>query len=49
MSATPNGYPETGIETATPYYQGWVSFTRFATYGIISLVVLLSLMALFLV
>lgn len=44
MSNTPS-YPETAIETAGPYYQGWLTFTKFATFGICAIVALLVIMA----
>ncbi len=40
---------QSSIESAAPYYQGWVNFTRWATYGVIGIVALLAVMALTLV
>lgn len=44
MSKAPS-YPEQPIETAVTHYNGWVTFTRFATYGIVATVILLAVMA----
>lgn len=33
------------IESAGPYYEGWVQFTRWSKYGIIAIVALLAVMA----
>lgn len=38
-------FPETAIETATTHYEGWTTFTRYATWGVIAIVALLAVMA----
>lgn len=43
--STPPSYPEEAIETATPQYEGWTTFTKLATWGIVATAILLAVLA----
>ncbi len=45
MSNHTPSHPEADITSAETHYAGWASFTKLATWSIISIVVLLALMA----